>query len=107
MNVPSLKSHPVVASVIVMLIFIGVFIGGMIGGWTLRAAMESRAELAVVLDDSEFMKMLELRAEQWGDEFLSEQERFYEQNPEIPDCLAKPMPDPYLDRDYGLRSTRQ
>ena len=106
-GIPSIKTHPLIVSLIAVAFFIGVFIAGNVSGWFLRTALESRAELAVVLDDSEFMKWLDTQANNWGDVYLNNQEKFYEENKEIPDCLAKPMPQYYLDNDFGLQSKRK
>lgn len=70
-DLPSVKTHPMLMYTLFSLIIIGVFIGGIIGGWMLRVALESRAELAVVLDDSDFMKWLEQETDKWADEYLS------------------------------------
>lgn len=108
MQLPNIKENPVLMSVLVMAFLVIYGLVAMAGGWTLRMALESRAELSVVLDDSEFMQGLEIKINKWIDEFTSTQENFYDDNPEIPDCIAKPMPEFYRDNDFGLqRSLRE
>lgn len=69
-------------------------------------ASEAKNELAVVVDDTEFMKWLEGEIHGWTEEYNQRQEKFYEENPEVPDCLALPMPKHYLNNDYGLQRTQ-
>ena len=82
-------------------------VGGVIGGWFLRAMSESRAELSVVVDDGKFWNALELQTQKWIEEFNKRAEKFYYENANIPDCIAKPMPDYYHDNDYELHPDRE
>lgn len=68
---------------------------------------ESRAELSVVVDDGEFMQALEVETQKWVEEFNQFQKDFYDENKNIPDCLAKPMPTFYHDNDFKLQSNRE
>ena len=102
-KLPSFKTHPVVVSLIVIIFTFAYTAVCLAGGWWLRMQMESRAELAVVLDDSKFMQVLEVLEIEWVNEFLQKQETFYENIDEVPDCIAQPMPQYYLDNDYGLQ----
>ena len=67
---------------------------------------ESRAELSVVVDDGKFMQALELQTQKWTEEYNLFDEEFHNEN-EIPECIAKPMPDYYHDADYVMQSDRQ
>jgi len=106
-SLPNFKTHPVVMSMITVIFLLAFGLSCAFGGWSLRVMAESRAELAVVLDDSEFMKWLEGTVQGWSKEFKQRQEEFYVDNKKIPDCLAKPMPRYYRDNDYGLFPTRE
>lgn len=107
-TLPSMKTHPVLMSLVTVTFFIAVLLAGAIGGWWLRAMSESRAELSVVVDDGEFMQALEVQTQKWVTEFNKFQKDFYdENNKNIPDCLAKPMPAFYHDNDFKLQSDRQ
>jgi hypothetical protein len=103
MQLPNVKTNPILMSLITVTFVLVFGVTCAFGGWTLRIMAESRAELAVVVDDSEFMQWLEARVHDWMGEFKTNQEEFYEQNKEIPDCLANPMPQYYRDNDYGLQ----
>lgn len=103
-NLPSIKTHPVIVSLITVTFFIAVLVFGMAGGWFLRAASESRAELSVVVDDGKFMQALEVQTQKWVEEFNQRTEAFY-YDKEIPDCIGKPMPTYYHDNDYELHPT--
>ena len=99
-SLPSVKSHPVLMSLVTVTFFIGVLVAGAVGGWFLRAMSESRAELSVVVDDGEFMQALEVQTQKWVDEFNKTQEDFYIENKHIPDCYIQPMPDYYHSNDF-------
>lgn len=105
-SLPSIKTNPVLMSLLTVTFFIAVLVVGAAGGWTLRAMSESRAELSVVVDDGKFMQALEVQTQKWVDEFNDWDKRFHDEN-EIPDCLSDPMPIFYHDDDYRVRSTRQ
>jgi len=92
---------------IAAILVVGVYIAGGASGWFVRAALESRAELAVVVDDGSFLQKLEVKTQQWIEDFNKFVERFYYENKSIPDCIAKPMPNYYHDNDYGLYPDRE
>lgn len=94
-------------SLITVTFFIAVLFVGAAGGWWLRAMSESRAELSVVVDDGEFMQALEVQTQKWVEEFNQFQKDFYDENENIPDCLARPMPEYYHTNDFKLQSDRQ
>lgn len=104
--IPSVKTHPVIVSLITVVFVLGVLVAGAVGGWWLRAMSESRAELSVVVDDGKFMQALEVQTQKWVEEFNQWDEEFHNEN-EIPDCLANPMPVYYHDNDFLMRSTRE
>lgn len=102
-DIPSIKTHPVIVTLATVIICLGLLVTGLVGGWLLRVAMESRAELAVVLDDSKFMQALEVEIQEWRNEYIYWQEKFYGENTNIPDCISKPMPQYYIDEDFEFR----
>jgi len=101
-NIPNLKESPVVVALLTMTFLLVFGVACAFGGWWLRIASESRAELAVVLDDAKFMKHLDEREVVWAEVYNDRMEQFYKENPSIPDCLAEPMPQAYHDNDVGL-----
>ena len=105
-NLPSIKTHPVVVSLAVVVLTVSLFVAGIFCGWFLRIMSESRAELSVVVDDGEFMQALEVKMQKWIEEFNLFDEEFHNEN-EIPGCIAKPMSDFYHDNDYVVRSNRE
>lgn len=105
-NVPSVKTHPVLVSIITMTFVLAVLLAGIVSGWFLRAMLESRAELAVVVDDGNFMQALEIQTQKWVEEYNLFDEEFHD-GQDTPDCLALPMPSRYHDNDFRMRSDRQ
>lgn len=105
-DLPSVKTHPVLMTILVVAFSLGLFVAGNVSGWLLRVMSESRAELSVVVDDGEFMQALTLKVQGWVLEFNDFMEQFYETH-EIPDCIAKPMPAFYHDNDFIVRSNRE
>ena len=105
-DIPSTKSHPVIVSIFTTVFFIGTLCAGGFGGWIIRAAMESKAELSVVVDDGKFMQTLEGRVQGWIEEYNIFDEEFHNEV-DVPECIAMPMPDVYHDADFIVRSNRQ
>ena len=105
-NLPSVKTHPVLMALIVVVLTLFLFIAGIFCGWFLRAMSESRAELSVVVDDGKFMQALEVKTQKWIEEFNLFDEEFHSEN-EIPDCIAMPMPDFYHDNDFSMQPNRE
>jgi hypothetical protein len=106
MNLPSVKTNPVLIALVVVLFTFVYTIACLTGGWWLRAMSESRAELAVVVDDGNFMQALEIQTQKWVEEFNDFDNTFHIEN-DIPDCLAVPMPEYYHDSDYRVQSERE
>jgi len=106
-EIPSIKTHPVLMSLVTIIVVLAILVGGIISGWFLRAAMESKAELSVVVDDNVFMQKLETKVQQWVGDFQDNQANFYEEHTEIPYCLAGPMPNYYHNNDYSVRPERE
>ena len=105
-NLPSVKTHPVLMALAVVVLTVSLFVAGIFCGWFLRIMSESRAELSVVVDDGEFMQALEVKTQKWIKEFNLFDEEFHNEN-EIPDCIAVPMSDFYHDNDYIVRRDRE
>jgi len=104
-TLPSIKTHPVLMSIVTItfLFAFGAVCAG--GGWWLRAMSESRAELSVVVDDGKFMQALEVQTQEWVEEFNQWDSEFHNEN-KIPDCMAQPMPSFYHDDDSYMRGIK-
>lgn len=104
----TLKDNPVLVSLFTVILFIATLLIGGISGWFIRAALESKAELSVVVDDGVFTeRLLKVLTPDWIQIYNKKQDKFYEDHKDIPDCLSKPLPKYYYDNDYGLQSNRK